>query len=365
MQQDKSSFEKLNQWRQVSFDTNKIHGLDFTANDENVIFSSNRNGAFHLWQTSIDDWMPKLISEAIPNVGNLSIDSRNNIALESWKETSQVLKVKLKNLKQSDLKLAEEKKIIIDDKGMNWNAQKSPIDDSIIFVSNRTGSSELWLENGDEYQQLTNFGGPWVMAPSWSNDGKMVAFMVSGDSDYSTWIYNVQEQRLWTHKELKSATAPIWDPKINKLYFGSNRNGDWQIWSWNFNDEKLKQITVDGAKIAKIRSDGQMFYSRNNKPGIWKFNANSKDEIVNADLLLVDWNNWQLDKDNIIYVKRNKTGQTTLIRQNLRTNTTEKLNEIEGLVYFSGLFLDAEHFWYSKRTSEDVDIELLLVDSHE
>jgi Tol biopolymer transport system component len=48
----------------------------------------------------------------------------------------------------------------------------------IVFASNRSGSSEIWMTDGDGHEpvQLTHLEGPLAGAPSFCNDGRRIAF---------------------------------------------------------------------------------------------------------------------------------------------------------------------------------------------
>jgi Tol biopolymer transport system component len=64
--------------------------------------------------------------------------------------------------------------------------QYSPDNTQVVFQSDRSGSSEIWMADGDGRNptQLTAFNGPLTGGPSWCNDGRRIAFdsRVSGTS---------------------------------------------------------------------------------------------------------------------------------------------------------------------------------------
>ncbi len=52
------------------------------------------------------------------------------------------------------------------------------MENRIVFVSDRSGSREIWVcdSDGGNQVQLTKFGGSHVGSPRWSPDGRQIAF---------------------------------------------------------------------------------------------------------------------------------------------------------------------------------------------
>ena len=55
----------------------------------------------------------------------------------------------------------------------------SPDGQSIAFVNNTNGYSDIWLQslNGGPPKQLTDFKAEQILAFDWSRDGRMLAFV--------------------------------------------------------------------------------------------------------------------------------------------------------------------------------------------
>ncbi|MBC7475088.1 MAG: PD40 domain-containing protein [Candidatus Sericytochromatia bacterium] len=72
--------------------------------------------------------------------------------------------------------------------GENNDPSWSPDGDKITFISNRSGSSELWLMNkdGSGQRRLTDTGATRATNPTWSSDGQRIIFNTNYKQKYSS-----------------------------------------------------------------------------------------------------------------------------------------------------------------------------------
>lgn len=338
-------------WRRLSNDASKIHGLAFSANDKSILFSSNRTGAFHLWKSALENWSPKIVNSAVPNISEISVNKQGVVAVERWTESSQISKIAV------DGSVG----LVIEDKGVNWGASRSPVNNDIVFVSNRTGHSELWLKSENSMHQLTFLNGPWLKNPSWSFDGKTIAFSITTPLGTEIRLYQVDTQKIESIKGFSMASSPFWDRERKQLYFSQMKSGNWQIWRWDSARDQITPMTSQGGKYAKLAVDGVFLFTKDKQKGLWRLNENGQEQLVVDELQAIDWNNWTVANNSIYYVSRLAHDGPTLIQQALDSN--QKLAEypLPGLLYFSGISVDRidDSIWYSSLIREDADIDLL------
>jgi Tol biopolymer transport system component len=139
----------------------------------------------------------------------------------------------------------------------------APNGDRIAFVSNRTGSKEIWIakSDGSDQIQLTFFNGPSVGSPRWSPDGKQIAFdgYASGSSD----IYVISAEggkpaRVTT--DSANEIRPSWSHDAQWLYFGWDKGGESQIWKIYPSGGEPVQVTRKGGYFAFETADGQWLW---------------------------------------------------------------------------------------------------------
>ncbi len=117
-------------------------------------------------------------------------------------------------------------------------AQWSPVEDRIVFVSGRTGNGDVYLLNlaTRVLTRLTR-GGKAYLYPQWSPDGKKLVMMHGSNENHDIVIINdvakpMESKRkltTWTYDDLR----PVWSPDGKKIAFYSNYNaaGDPRMWS--------------------------------------------------------------------------------------------------------------------------------------
>lgn len=136
----------------------------------------------------------------------------------------------------------------------------------IAFESGRTGSQEIWTVNADgqDAVQLTSFGGPQVGTPRWSPDGSKVAFdsRKFGNADIFVVAANGGEAvRLTT--EPHNHTVPAWSSDGKWIFYASNATGRQEIWKSPADGGTPVQVTHDGGAQPTHRpGDPWLYWSR-------------------------------------------------------------------------------------------------------
>lgn len=136
----------------------------------------------------------------------------------------------------------------------------SPDGKFVAFLSDRggiQGQPNLWaleLETGN-MEQLTAYGGAnqwvyWNYPPTWSPDGKQLAFSVSnggGGEVVPMRIFARNEsgdiRALWPTSQWDDYN-PAWSPDGTQLAFISRRTGGDEIWLYSFANSQFKQLTA-------------------------------------------------------------------------------------------------------------------------
>jgi Tol biopolymer transport system component len=151
----------------------------------------------------------------------------------------------------------------------------SPDGTKVAFVSDRTGNRELYemSSDGSDVVQLTNTPVVAEDNPSWSPDGKLIAYTGHLSSKKSE-IYTIDPVTLAVTQLTKARrlnAEPAYSPNGRSIAFLSTRTTTWQVWTMKSNGRRETQLTFepgvneyahwspDGASLAFMSDMGGNF----------------------------------------------------------------------------------------------------------
>jgi TolB protein len=128
-----------------------------------------------------------------------------------------------------------------------WNPKTGK---QIVFVSDRGGDPVLYLANSDgtNVQRLDMPDMGYVVDPSWSPNGQLVAFSWRRPSgNFDIYVMDiVSRQLVELTRDAGRNERPSWAPDGRHLVFESNRTGTLQIWSMLADGSRPRQLTYEG-----------------------------------------------------------------------------------------------------------------------
>lgn len=189
----------------------------------------------------------------------------------------------------------------------------SPDGRRIVFTSNRSGSSEVWVANvdGSEASRLTSLGPDGMRGwPSWSPDGTKVLFDSTKGREGAgrTWhIYVVSATggapvRL-TDGDATNGVAG-WSHDGKSVYFYSNRSGSDQIWKMSATGGPARQITKRKGRLGMESPDGLYYYYTQTYQDLWRVPVEGGEETpVRAGIRAF---HFKPAKDGIYHTSKNQ-----------------------------------------------------------
>jgi Tol biopolymer transport system component/DNA-binding winged helix-turn-helix (wHTH) protein len=335
----------------------KIHGFDWLPDGSGFIVSSNRGGEFALWRVSRDgtDW--DLVPGAVGGADEPRVSASGRTVYEVWGTTATIVRARSKGSLST---LAPSTRY-------DWDAELSPDGRKVTFVSDRSGSAEVWVAeaSGERPIRRTSFGGAYTHTPRFSPDGRTIAFATPASGNFDLFLIGVESgepQRITT--DPSEDFAPSWTPDGNALHFGSTRSGEWQIWRLDLDSGVAVQVTREGGRVAQVSPDGEsLYFMKSDRNGLFRLPLRSSgaEERVLEDLEPVDWNNWQVLERAVYYVRRPTPDEPELARLDLRTRRTETVRPLPGLLYKSGLSVapDETEMLFTRVTGNEADLQVI------
>jgi Tol biopolymer transport system component/DNA-binding winged helix-turn-helix (wHTH) protein len=291
--------------KRLTSDNRWIRGLAWTADGRELVFSSNRGGTFFgLWSVPVSDGAPKPFVTLGQNVLHPAIArGRNHLVYEQEMVDSNLWRMEIAGATGR----GNPPTCLIASTQSDSSPQYSPDGKKIAFSSKRSGSSEIWVCNGDgsNLVQLTGFGGAGVGTPRWSSDGSRIAF----DSTQAgqTEIYMVDAKGGFVRRLTQDASMdvrPSWSRDGRWIYFGSNRSGDWQVWKIPAEGGQAVQVTKQGGREAVESPDGRFVYyfkGSSGNYGIWRISVEGGEEALVLDE--VSQGKWAILDQGIYFAK--------------------------------------------------------------
>ncbi len=286
---------------------------DWTADGREVIYSSTRAGRASLWRVPVAGGEP----EALPGAGwemrwptvsrrggmlafNESYDDTNILRLEAPPPSHSAVRREGEPGSGAPVSLIVSKR-------MDHSPQVSPDGKKIVFVSDRSGSMEIWVcdRDGGNPLQVTRMGQAESGTPRWSPDSQRLVFDARPDQNGDLFVVNAAggaPQRL--SAEASQDVVPSWSRDGQWIYFGSTRGGDFQIWKMPASGGAAVQVTRRGGFEAFEAPDGNLIYSKGRgADGLWTVPANGGEERPIPELARAGyWRSWAMTKDGLYFV---------------------------------------------------------------
>jgi Tol biopolymer transport system component len=153
-------------------------------------------------------------------------------------------------------------------------------DGRMVFRSDRSGVSELWIAGADGSRpwQATRFRGPFVGDPHWSPDGRTIAFTSHADGNPDIYLIRCEQDAAacGEPRQLTRTTAtdanPTWSADGRWIYFSSSRSGSYEVWRMPAGGGGAERMTWNGGYMARESADGKwLYYSKLwESTGFWR-----------------------------------------------------------------------------------------------
>ena len=204
---------------------------------------------------------------------------------------------------------ASARKLIVSGESRNEGPQPSPDGTRLAFMSNRSGTMEIWTSgaDGSNLAQLTSMGGSG--SPQWSPDGRWIAFDSQNRSGPGVYFVSAEGGPITTHVEVRAESmVPRWSRDGKWIYFASGENATCQVWKVPIAGGPAVQVTKHGGFAAFESYDGKTLYyakTASPNPEVWEIPVNGGEEKLVSPLLRPSWwANWAVTETGILFFSR-------------------------------------------------------------
>jgi Tol biopolymer transport system component len=190
----------------------------------------------------------------------------------------------------------------------------SPDGRRVAFASERSGETALWMCNSDETgcRKLPGAasGSFGLGSLSWSPSGTRLAFDWATGGGWNIYVTGVDGGAPRRISEGPSINArPSWSRDGEWLYFASRRTGAWQVWKTRADPAAGQggavQVTRSGGMEAEETEDGRfLYYAKRGVSGLFRVSLLSG--LQAAEEKVLDFGEegmWRLRKDGVVMLE--------------------------------------------------------------
>ncbi|MGH8172987.1 MAG: winged helix-turn-helix domain-containing protein [Rhodanobacteraceae bacterium] len=288
--------------RQLTHVASRMRGYDWTRDSSALVFSSSHAGPQALYVVSIADSHiePLGVQPAeYPSAAHAS----DTLVYEIPRLRTQLATVAVDG--EGDKPLTD----LVPSTGNDASPVYSPIDDRVAFVSDRSGSQQLWLHDPStsETFPLTESALPTLRYPVWRPDGARLLITARASSGSLIEI----DIATRTHRVL---SAPEED--IRYGVYGVKPNSYIAVVGGNGQGRELIQLDGDGkgattrvvlargvGRIDFDHGDGTVYYTKIGQTGLFRLDPKSgKETLVTSQINASHLDGWMVLRGQIYYI---------------------------------------------------------------
>ena len=352
--------------KRLTFDHAEITGLDWTRDGRFVVFTSDRAGAHTLWRVPATGGRPTWIPTSGESGGIREPSLSRQIDRMTFVRRLQETNIWERLYSGSLITGYTDPARIIASTRWDSNPALSPDGSKVAFVSDRSGSYELWVfhRDGGDLHQLSHFGGPFTHFPRWSPDGRQLVFVARDEGSVDVFVAVAPGGKIRSLTTAASNdTAPSWSRDGRWIYFASNRDGTWQVWRRPIDDGFPEKVTDQGGYAAfEDPAERYLYYTKRDRAGIWRRPlGGGPEEYIVEGLQPYDWGNWAIGTEGVYYVQRKDEGPELVVYR-FEDGSTQSIMPLPYLPKHAGLAVSEDGRTVLYTQIDRIDADLMISD---
>jgi Tol biopolymer transport system component/DNA-binding winged helix-turn-helix (wHTH) protein len=346
----------------LAFNNGIVGPPAWAADNQSILFSA---GPPAVLRIPASGGQPSEVTAAVGPAWRPAVSHRGyRLAYQKISAATSVWQMNLRGADRSGATAPQAHGVVVTDTGRNEGVQVSPDGKKLAFMSNRSGSMEIWTSNrdGSNAIQLTALG--LAGTPRWSPDGRSIAF--DRDTGENGGIFIVRIDGGSPHPLVQGNSGnlvPSWSRDGKSVYFASDRTGSWQVWKAPAEGGSPVQVTAHGGFAAyEARNGRALYYSKLNMPNpeVWRVPVEGGVETQVSTLVRPDdWANWALVDRGIFFVQSDTTRDPILMFFDFTSGDVKRMAGFDRMPFWLSASPDGRSVLYEHLDQENSHVMLL------
>lgn len=342
-----------NDENEIVTETTPIQSILWSNSGDQIVYSTKHGAMTELYAVSPNgDSPPVPIANLGTQVASVAIDeTRNSIYALNRNKDVNIWQSKLSEDRQS---LIESKRLIAGPRVDDYPAFSSD-GGRIAFVSDRSGTDEIWVVNSDgsNERRLSELKGPVIVPGEWSPDDTMVSFHASVGPNMD--IYHINTATGSTKKLTNGGKQFVrsWSQDGKWIYYAKIEGEDTQLWKVSIESGE-SILVVESANAGVESQDGRsLYFVKFNEGGVWKMDlATGSTELILDDSHFrgVARADLEPSRKGFYIIDRERKPEPFYEYFDLATGTTARLMTNSGSAGFANAISPDGSTWLNSKT---------------
>ena len=351
--------------RTILSELSSISGLTWDPADRSIIYASNLAGSSKLWRISATGGTPRPLGIGEDAWAPSVSESTHRLTYAQGTGDMNIWRIRF------DKDKVETRMPLIASSRQDLQAELSPYENKIAFSSDRTGTVEIWVAdgNGNDPMQVTHLGALNTGRPHWSPDGTQITFDSGARGKPDIYIVGLDgaKPRQLTDDKFDDS-SPSWSADGKWIYYQSNRSRELQVWKVPAIGGQAIQVTTGGGSSPLASYDGKYLYyigTNNNNKELWRIALlDGKEQRVPDIPDINDSESYQATNDGIYFKAPDSStsvSHSSLRYFSLATRRTQTVTSLGNIIWTQGISVsrDGRTILYSQQDHPSVNIMLV------
>ncbi|HEY6942417.1 hypothetical protein, partial [Dokdonella sp.] len=344
--------------RQLTHLATRIRGYDWVRDGSALVFSSGQGGQQALYAVDVADGRIDALGVQ-PAEFPSAARATDTVVYEIPRMRQQLSRV--------DVDAPGTAVDLVPSTGSDGAPAASPVDDDVVFVSDRGGSQQLWLlpHGAREAYALTSLPEPTLLHPTWRADGARV--LVTARGPFGGRLVEIEVASRIVHaltdvadEDVRSGTYGGADGRFVAVVNAAGRRSELIAFdSVGGREANRRVLAQDVGRADFDPASGAVHFTRITASGLFRLDLASGDEIeVNRDLSPSHLDGWRVHGGELYYVAPKAVGPSELRARPLGGGAERTVislpNSIADLTFSVGR--DGRSIYLARVVAEDTDV---------